>query len=388
MPKASAEVVATMRLDIAPEPLPTRWRVIGDMGSFASEVLSRIKSARHRVCLECFIVRSDRLGGALADALVAAVGRGVCCRLLYDPLGSRKSKRRFFDDLRNRGVEVRAFGRLGPLLVGRPIARNHARMIVVDDAAFTGGHAWGDEWLPTTQGGQGWHDVCVGLEGPLVAACAQLFEQHWEQAVSHTIGDSVSARHAGIQLVSDAPIRRSLILTRHLEAIRQAKRRVWIENAYFFPTRSLLRALLAAGRRGVDVKILLPSRSDLPLVQRAARAQYRHWMRAGIEVWEYQDVVLHAKFALVDDDWCFIGTFNANAISVAFAIEVGLMASAPTDVAQTARQFETDLRSSRRIDEAHLRARPLWQRILDRLCSLLLGFANLLLQRPPARIER
>ena len=120
-------------------------RIIGDMGRFADEVLERIAAARRRVDVECFIVRHDRLGQALADALAAAVARGVACRLLYDPLGCRKTSRRYFRALAAKGVAVRRFGWVGALVLGkllrRPAARDHARVIVVDDAAFTGGHA-------------------------------------------------------------------------------------------------------------------------------------------------------------------------------------------------------------------------------------------------------
>ena len=156
------------------------------MGRFADEVLARIERARRRVDVECFIVRDDRLGQALADALAAAAARGVACRLLYDPLGCRKTSRRYFRALAATGVAVRRFGWIGALVVGkllrRPAARDHARVIVVDDAAFTGGHAWGDEWLPAARGGEGWHDVCCGVEGPMVDDFAELFEQHWQQS--------------------------------------------------------------------------------------------------------------------------------------------------------------------------------------------------------------
>ena len=138
--------------------------VMGDMGAFADRVLGDVGRARRRVDVECFIVRDDRVGGELARALTAAAARGVRCRLLYDPLGCRTTPRSYFAALAERGVEVRRFGWVGALLLGRlldrPAARNHARVIVIDDAAFTGGHAWGDEWWPAARGGQDWHDVC------------------------------------------------------------------------------------------------------------------------------------------------------------------------------------------------------------------------------------
>ena len=305
-------------------------RIIGDMGHFADEVLARIQRAQYRADVECFIVRDDRLGHALAAALATATARGVACRLLYDPLGSRKTSRSFFRALAARGVAVRRFGWIGALVVGKllnkPAARDHARVIVVDDAAFTGGHAWGDEWLPAARGGQGWHDVCCSVEGPIVEDFAELFEHHWRQSAAEmAIADYVGAIRGGMRLVSDAPVKESIVLGRYLDAIAAARRRIWIANAYFYPPPVLLDELVKARGRGVEVKILVPGVSDVRFIQAAAEAQYRRWMAAGLELWEYQGVVMHSKYALVDDGWCLIGTFNANVVSVAFAIEVALV---------------------------------------------------------------
>ena len=369
----------------------SRLAVIGDMGRFADEVLARIERAKRRVDVECFIVRADQLGRSLAEALAAAASRGVACRLLYDPLGSRKTPRSYFRALAGRGVAVRKFGWVGALVVGRltgkPAARDHARVVVVDDVAYTGGHAWGAEWLPSARGGAGWHDVCCAVEGPIVEDFATLFEQHWRQSRAETgMSDFVGAVHDGIRLVSDAPVKESIVLGRYLEAIRAARQRVWLANAYFFPPPVLLEALLAARRRGVDVKIVVPGVSDLPFIQYAARARYRRWMAAGLELWEYQQVVMHSKYAIVDDSWCLIGTFNANVVSVAFAIEVALVSHRPADTAQAAAQFVQDLASSRIVDEHLLAQVGFLRRALGHLAALLLLLANLIFWRRPVSL--
>jgi cardiolipin synthase A/B len=368
---------------------PSRMEVIGDMGAFADRVLAEIGRARRRVDIECFIVRADRLGGALARALTAAAARGVRCRLLYDPLGCRTTRRSYFTALAERGVEVRRFGWVGALLLGRllnrPAARNHARVIVVDDSAYTGGHAWGDEWWPTARGGRGWHDVCCGVEGAIVEDFATLFEQHWSQSnAAHSIGDYLGESRDGLRLVSDAPVKESVILGRYLDAIAAARRRVWLANAYFFPPPSLRGALVKARARGVDVKIVVPGISDVPIVQYAAEAHYRRWMAAGLEIWEYQRVMMHAKYALVDDHWCLIGTFNANVASVAFAIEVALVSHRPSDSAAVAERLERDLALSSPVDAARLRAIPLRRKLLGRLAALLMRLANVLFARRPS----
>jgi cardiolipin synthase A/B len=370
---------------------PSRMAVIGDMGSFADQVLATIARAKHRVDVECFIVRADQLGRALAEALAAAASRGVLCRLLYDPLGSRKTPRSYFQALAARGIAVRKFGWVGALVLGRlmgkPAARDHARIVVVDDVAYTGGHAWGAEWLPSARGGAGWHDVCCAVEGPIVEDFAALFEQHWRQSRAETgISDYVGDVHDGLRVVSDAPVKESIVLGRYLDAIRAARRRVWLANAYFFPPPVLLDALLAASRRGVDVKIILPGVSDLPFIQYAARAHYRRWMAAGLELWEYQQVVMHSKYAIVDDRWCLIGSFNANVVSVAFAIEVALVSHRPADISQAAAQLAQDLAASRIVDEQLLAQVGFLRSALGHIAAFLLLVANLIFWRRPVSL--
>ena len=184
--------------------------------------------------------------------------------------------------------------------------------------------------------------------------------------------------------MSDAPVKESVILGRYLEAIAAARRRVWLANAYFFPPPLLRDALLAAGGRGVDVKIVVPGISDVPIVQYAAEAHYGRWMAAGLELWEYQGVVMHSKYALVDDGWCLIGTFNANVASVAFAIEVAVVSHRPSDAAAVAAQLQRDLAASRRVDAGPLKAIPLRRRILGRLAAFLMNLANVLFRRRAA----
>ena len=234
---------------------------------------------------------------------------------------------------------------------------------------------------------RGWHDVCCSAEGPNVEDFAALFEQHWRQSRAETgISDFVGEVRDGLRLVSDAPVKESIVLGRYVEAIRAARRRVWLANAYFFPPRVLLEALLAASRRGVDVKIIVPGVSDVPFIQYAARAHYRRWMAAGLELWEYQQVVMHSKYAIVDDNWCLIGTFNANVVSVAFAIEVALVSRRPADVSQAAAQLVLDLAGSRIVDEHFLAQVGFFRRVLGHLAALLVILANLIFWRRPVSL--
>ncbi|MCU0686617.1 MAG: phosphatidylserine/phosphatidylglycerophosphate/cardiolipin synthase family protein [Polyangiaceae bacterium] len=327
-------------------------RLLPDMHQLLDSVYGDVDRAQRRVMVQCFIFRDDELGRPFAEVLARAAARGVRTRLLYDPLGSHETKRSFFDELRERGIEVRSY-RDVPVALGsaNPWPREHGRIIVADDAGYTGGAAWAKPWLPVDRGGDGWHDVCSRTQGPCTEDFAALFEQRWLEA------DSLEAprdfdtkdRYSDLRLVSDSPNRNSLVYNLHEDAFSQARRRIWVANAYFYPPPPMLEALSAAAARGVDVRIVLPGESDLPTIAHAAKADYGNWLRRGLRIFEYQNVVMHSKYALVDDDWCSVGTFNANSTSVGLTNEVNLFVYAPTFVARCASQFERDLAHSKEV---------------------------------------
>jgi cardiolipin synthase len=353
-------------------------RFLGGMPVILRSIEGAVDQARERVLVETYIYRNDRLGHDFAARLARAAERGLDVRLLYDPLGSQRTSRKLFDDLRARGVGVQAYRVPGRGTV-RPFPRDHGRVMVVDGHAWTGGAAWGDEWLPARHGGQGWWDVCVEVEhGPVVEDFARLFEMRWGEAAG---GDApcdldTGDRHPDLTLVADCPAERSLVFDRHVERITGARSRVWLEHAYFFPPKAMLRALTDAARRGVDVRVVMPAESDLPILARAARGEYAQWLAAGLRLFHYRRSMLHSKFAVVDDDWCTIGTFNANPTSVGLANEVNLFVRDRRFVARAAAQFEEDLRGCYEVDARWVEQRKLGRRVVDRMAADLLSLAD------------
>jgi cardiolipin synthase len=339
-----------------------------------------VDRATARVFVETYIFRDDTLGRRFGERLAAAAARGVPVKLLYDPLGSQETDRTFFEELRRRGVDVRPYRRPGlkPGLLN-PFPRDHGRAIVVDDQAFTGGAAWGDQWLPRSEGGEGWHDVCIEIvRGPIVGDFAHLFEMRWREAAGSSAPCDLDTgeKYPDLVLVADCPAERAIVFQRHRHQIRTAKSRVWIENAYFFPPAPMLRDLAEAARRGVDVKVIVPEGSDLPIISRAARSEFAQWLSAGIAIFEYGQRMMHSKFAVVDDDWCTIGTFNANATSLAMANEVNLFVHDPRFVARAAELFERDLAASTPVDQARARRGSLIDRAVDRMAATALGIVE------------
>ncbi|HEU4538753.1 MAG TPA: cardiolipin synthase B, partial [Polyangiaceae bacterium] len=332
-------------------------RLLPDMHLLLDSVYADVDRAKTRVMVQCFIFRDDELGLQFVEVLARAAARGVRTRLLYDPLGSHENAAGFFDGLRARGIEVRSY-RDVPAVLGSasPWPREHGRIIVADDAAYTGGAAWAKPWLPADRGGDGWHDVCSRTQGPCVEDFVDLFERRWLEAEGADVPHDFDTkdRHPDLRLVSDTPNRDSLVYNLHEDAFSQARRRIWVANAYFYPPPPMLEALTAAVARGVDVRVVLPGKSDLTTIARAASADYGDWLRRGLRIFEYQNVVMHSKYALVDDDWCSVGTFNANSTSVGLTNEVNLFVYDPAFVDRCAEQFERDLARSKEVTPAQL----------------------------------
>jgi cardiolipin synthase len=316
---------------------------------------SDIDRAVRRVWIEIFIFRADEFGQRMAKRLIAARKRGVDVRVLYDSLGSRTTPESFFASMRQEGVDVRCYRPWHKALRAlRLWPRDHARILCIDDCVYTGGIGFGSEWLPRALGGLGWHDVCCRVHGPVVKSCARSFLAQWEKSASNE--DSVTAHEAFPELafVADSPFDSEGVFPMYRQVVQAAQRRIWIENAYFLPPRPFLRDLYRAAARGVDVQILVPGASDVPTLARAARAEYSRWLRRGLRIFEYIPGVTHAKFAVVDDDWCTVGSFNLNPTSLICSRESNMFIYHPAFVAQAAEQFLRDRAECREIELADL----------------------------------
>ncbi len=350
-----------------------RLRLLPDMRVLLDTFFGDVERATQRVDVECFIVNDDVLGHLLGIALANAAARGVRTRLLYDPLGSQTTAASFFENLREQGVDVRPYRDIGFTLVGkgRFVTRDHGRVMVVDNAAYTGGAAWGDQWLPAEEGGKGWHDVCCRAEGLLVEDFAALFEQRWREALGDVAPKDFDTgdRYPDVRLVSDTPDEHDVIVPLHCEAIARAERRVWLAHAYFYPSQVMKHALYAAASRGVDVRVITVGETDLPIMKRAARADYEEWLANGLRIHEYAPTVMHCKYAVVDDDWCSVGTYNANPTSSGVVNEVNLLVYDRAYVAELAAQFERDLAVSEAVTVESARDRTVLRRIGDRLAA-------------------
>lgn len=357
----------------------TRWLRNG--GEFLAALLAAIHGARRSVRLETYIVAPDATGTSVRAALTAAAARSVSVRVLVDALGSAELPADFWEPLRAAGGEVRVFN---PLTQRRLLVRNHRKLLVGDDdVAIVGGFNIADAY---TGDGivSGWADCGLILEGPSVAALVRSFdrmlgrcdERPWRTLPARLRkGDRPPAEviAALTQLLESGPGRGPSAFQRQLHHEVAQARAVRFVSAYFLPGFRLRWLLRRAAKRGASVQIIVPGKSDVAVSQRAAHHLYAGLLRAGVELWEYQPQVLHAKLFLAHHT-AFVGSSNLDPRSLHLNYELMLGLGGPQDLAGAHEVFARLLAHSRRIDPATWRrSRSWWEKLREQWAFWLLS---------------
>ena len=318
-------------------------------------MLELIARAERWVHFENYIIRDDRTGRRFAEALAERARAGVPVRVVYDALGSFGTARRYWRGLRAAGVEVRAFHPIWSAQVLDTVSRDHRKLLVTDgNRAMLGGLCIGDEWAgdPARQR-RPWRDTMVLVTGPGAAVADRAFGRVWEHVGSPLPPEELESDPgeygtSTVRIIAGAPGRARVYRAVELLAAT-ARERLWITDAYLIAPRALYAALLDAARSGVDVRILVPGTSDLPLLREATRGGYRELLRAGARIYEWQGPMLHAKTLLADQRWGRVGSSNLNVSSLLGNYELDLLAECEDLTAALARQFLHDLAFSREI---------------------------------------
>lgn len=347
-------------------------------GDFFGELFASIDQASRSIYLEFYIVRADRTGKHLAELLQRASGRGVAVCLLYDYIGSFDTPASFFRSLEKSGVRCVPFNpppfRKGLRWFDR---RDHRKLAVIDGrVAFAGGMNIGDEYAGVARQERYWRDVGMRLEGPSVGELQQLFCENWHDETSGDpkwCGELTEPPPHGVDevaIVSGGPHHnRSRIRAAFRMAIAAAAESIRIQTPYFVPGPRFIRALLRAARRGVKVQLILPGRSDVPLVSLANRSSYATLIKGGIEVFERQVTILHTKVMLVDGAWSVIGSANLDHRSFHRNYEVNVIVASHEFGQQVDEMFADDLACSRRIFLEEHEKRGIMIRLMERLAA-------------------
>ena len=321
-------------------------------------IFEAIRQARHHVHLEYYIFEPDHTGTELQQLLIQKARQGVQVRLLVDALGSKRLGRRFMDALTDAGVLVARFHdtRIGRRL--RPVInyRTHRKIVVCDGrVGFVGGINIADEENPRVRG-DAYHDVHLRLEGSVVRWLQLTFLEDWTyttgEATDGLMGTlprlmpSMEVGSYPVQVLTSGPDNPLEAIHRlYVAGIDGATTRVWLSTPYFVPSESAMMALTSASLRGVDVRLMVPQRSDSLVVSAAARSYYGELLLAGVRIYEYKSRMLHSKTLVIDDNCAFIGTANFDNRSFRLNYEVCAVVYGPALALPLAQQFETDLQS-------------------------------------------
>lgn len=335
-----------------------------------SAMLALIEGARRWIHFENYIIRSDETGERFAAQLIAAARRGASVRVLYDHFGSRTTSRRFWRRLREGGVEVRAYNRVNPFRPIRSLRRDHRKYVSADGSgAVVGGLCIGDEWAGRPERSRApWRDTAMRIAGPAVSALEYSFGRLWREAGGQDIEREIPAKpevagDATARVVEGVPGR--LRLYRAVELMVAAvQSRLWVTDAYLVAPTPLFRGLIAAARDGVDVRLLLPGRTDIPALRLLTRVGYRELLEAGVRIFEWYGPMLHAKTVLVDDRWFKVGSTNLNPSSLISNHELDLIVEDRRAVEEGVQRFRRDLRYA---SEIVLRPRRVPQSLAQRL---------------------
>ena len=380
-------------------------------GELFPAMIAAIDAAQFEVRVETYIFRDDTSGEAIADSLKRAAQRGVSVRVLADGFGSNATDPKFFDALRNAGVN---------LLLFRPdyrwislrrahLRRTHRKITLVDArTAFVGGINLIDDFTESLSDFPR-YDYAVKVEGPVVASIYLATERLWKlvawwhvrkmgakaeirrwlrrpqedlkliNAERTALANAAEKKsHVGTMraefLARDNFRNRREIEEAYLTAIKRATKKILIVNSYFLPGRRFRRELIAAASRGVEVTLLLQGRADHALLQMATRALYEQLLGAGVKIYEYEKSMMHGKVAAIDDGWATVGSSNLDPFSLFLNREANIVVLDEGFARELRLSVEVEIKDgARQFDPAHWQRRPLMERVKNWLAY---GFAR------------
>ncbi len=301
-------------------------------GLFISSIMAALETAAKSINFETYIFDSDETGWEVARLLAQKAGEGVEVNLIYDAVGCLGTSPSIFTFLKDAGVEVIEFNPLVPLKKAwSPGYRDHRKILVVDgETAFIGGNNIGNDYSGSLFNSTAWRDTHVKITGPAVRDIQYIFIENWYRnggALINHVNYFPDIKDTGkkiIMILGSRSRKKTLrpIVESYLSAINNAQKYIYITNAYFVPDGGIYRALVHAADKGVDVRIMMPEKSDIKIIEFASHYLYKRFLKNGIRLYEYQPSMLHAKTAVIDGIWTTIGSSNLDMVTSKRNLEI------------------------------------------------------------------
>lgn len=362
-----------------PLPLPgNKITLLQNGDEIFPALLNAIRAAKKSLNFEAFLFDSGKVGSDFRDALSERARAGVRVRVLLDGVGaSSKLDNDDVETMKRAGCRFAYYHPTRAWRIDKLNRRTHRRILVVDGKlGFAGGVGFADQWQGKGDGPNRWRDVHARVEGPLVAKLQGAFQQHWARAY----GEVISGPDEFPPLEPAGPLRAQMIASHSFSlaglqvaqaiAISAAEKRIWITNAYCTPSEDQVSLLVAAVKRGVDVRVLLPGKhNDQPWTKAAGRTAYGKLLEGDVKIFEYQPAMIHSKTMVVDGRFAMIGSSNLDARSSAINEELDLTVYDERFGAEMEAVFEADLAKSQPYTLEHFKQRSVWERTSEWVMS-------------------
>jgi cardiolipin synthase len=351
--------------------------VLQNGDGFFPLLLRDIAAARQSVHVESYIWWKGDICRQIAEALAAKARQGVEVRLLIDSSGGHKMEKALYERMTSAGVRVTKFHPIRFTTVGRINNRDHRKLAVLDGRiAYIGGYGFGEEWTGHGQDRKHWRDTGLRIEGPVVNRMQGAFCENWIESTGEVLAGEkyfpalqtkgTSSAHVAYTSPTGSL---SAVQVLYYLAIAAARHEIIIQNPYMLPDDDAIEAMAQAVKRGVVVKVMVPSTkaTDSPVVQHASHHLFGTMLQSGVHVYEYKRTLLHQKVIIVDGVWSCVGSTNFDDRSFQRNDEITVGVLDPAIAGQLIAAFNADLRDSEERHLAEWRTRPFWHKWMDGL---------------------
>lgn len=353
------------------------------------DLFDEIRKAKHHIHLEYFNFRNDSIAGALFELLEEKAKEGVEVRAMFDAFGNfsnnKPLKKKHLKAIRNKGIEIVKFDPFKFPYLNHAFHRDHRKIVVIDGkVGYTGGMNIADYYIKGLPKIGEWRDMHVKLEGDAVNYLQDIFLTMWNKSAKQNVegaqyyplrSDSVDTGGKTVAIVDRVPRKTAKIMRQaYIKSLDAAQDKVQIVNPYFTPTASIKKAIKRALKRGVEVEIMIPGKSDIPFTPDAAFYTSNRLRKKGAEIYVYNGGFHHSKIMMVDSLFCTVGSTNLNSRSLRYDYEVNAFIFDKETTHELSSMFEQDKKDSTLLTKEEYKKRTPWRRFVGWFANILTPF--------------